>query len=169
MYTYIIQSYYIYIYIFIYNVRTSALPVSNHTRSYGRCFSRGSSADPSFTSLLVRLHYCKAQIKTHIHIYIYIYIYIYKINAESLQPHHKAMTADGQTVLDKSILQHSSFILYIYITLYIYIYIHIYADVLAASKVYRNMRLPDLGELLEVAADKVSFGRNDFDKFDLFG
>jgi len=41
--------------------------------------------------------------------------------------------ADGQTVLERAVLQH---------------------NVLAASRVYKNMRLPDLGSLLEVPADK---------------
>merc|ERR1712072_580020 len=52
---------------------------------------------------------------------------------ESLQPHQKAMLADGQTVLEKAVLQH---------------------NVLAASRVYKNMRLPDLGNLLEVTGDR---------------
>eukprot|EP00928_Gymnodinium_smaydae_P083152 TRINITY_DN66409_c0_g1_i1.p1 TRINITY_DN66409_c0_g1~~TRINITY_DN66409_c0_g1_i1.p1 ORF type:complete len:446 (+),score=101.29 TRINITY_DN66409_c0_g1_i1:137-1339(+) len=51
---------------------------------------------------------------------------------ESLQPHQKATMADGQTVLERAVLQH---------------------NVLAASRVYKNMRLPDLGTLLEVPAD----------------
>merc|ERR1719343_911343 len=49
--------------------------------------------------------------------------------AESLLPHQKALLADGQTVLEKAVLQH---------------------NVLAASRVYKNMRLPDLGLLLDV-------------------
>lgn len=52
---------------------------------------------------------------------------------ESLLPHQKATMADGQTVLERAVLQH---------------------NVLAASRVYKNMRLPDLGSLLEVPADK---------------
>lgn len=51
---------------------------------------------------------------------------------ESLLPHQKASLADGQTVLQKAILQH---------------------NVLAASRVYKNMRLPDLGSLLEVTPE----------------
>jgi len=52
---------------------------------------------------------------------------------ESLLPHQKATLADGQTVLEKAVLQH---------------------NVLAASRVYKNMRLPDLGLLLEVPPDR---------------
>merc|ERR1712032_1451081 len=52
---------------------------------------------------------------------------------ESLLPHQKATMPDGQTVLEKAVLQH---------------------NVLAASRVYKNMRLPDLGLLLEVTADR---------------
>lgn len=51
----------------------------------------------------------------------------------SLLPHQKAVMADGQTVLERALLEH---------------------NVLAASKVYKNMRLPDLGLLLEVTAQK---------------
>merc|ERR1712050_167970 len=53
--------------------------------------------------------------------------------SESLLPHQKAMMPDGQTVLDRAVLQH---------------------NVLAASRVYKNMRLPDLGLLLEVSGDR---------------
>jgi len=53
--------------------------------------------------------------------------------AESLLPHQQAVLADGQTVLARAVLQH---------------------NVLAASKVYKNMRLPDLGNLLEVPPDR---------------
>merc|ERR1712151_1338935 len=52
---------------------------------------------------------------------------------QSLLPHQKALMADGQTVLERAVLQH---------------------NVLAASRVYKNMRLPDLGSLLEVTADR---------------
>jgi COP9 signalosome complex subunit 4 len=52
---------------------------------------------------------------------------------QSLMPHQKATLADGQTVLEKAVLQH---------------------NVLAASRVYKNMRLPDLGQLLEVPPDR---------------
>merc|ERR1712176_550332 len=52
---------------------------------------------------------------------------------ESLLPHQKATLSDGQTVLEKAVLQH---------------------NVLAASRVYKNMRLPDLGLLLEVTPDR---------------
>jgi len=49
--------------------------------------------------------------------------------SESLLPHQKATGTDGSTVLDRAVLQH---------------------NVLAASRVYKNMRLPELGSLLEV-------------------
>lgn len=52
---------------------------------------------------------------------------------ESLLPHQKAMMADGQTVLERAVLQH---------------------NVLAASRVYKNMRLNDLGILLDVPPDR---------------
>eukprot|EP00929_Paragymnodinium_shiwhaense_P014060 TRINITY_DN121939_c0_g1_i1.p1 TRINITY_DN121939_c0_g1~~TRINITY_DN121939_c0_g1_i1.p1 ORF type:complete len:398 (+),score=130.36 TRINITY_DN121939_c0_g1_i1:109-1302(+) len=52
---------------------------------------------------------------------------------ETLLPHQKATVADGQTVLERAVLQH---------------------NVLAASRVYKNMRLPDLGLLLEVPPEK---------------
>jgi len=52
---------------------------------------------------------------------------------EGLLPHQKANLADGATVLERAVLQH---------------------NVLAASRVYKNMRLPDLGLLLEVPPDK---------------
>merc|ERR1712151_1127849 len=51
----------------------------------------------------------------------------------SLQPHQKAKMADGQTVLERAVLQH---------------------NVLAASRVYKNMRLPDFGLLLEVTPER---------------
>ncbi|CAE8619892.1 unnamed protein product [Polarella glacialis] len=60
--------------------------------------------------------------------------------AESLLPHQKAIMPDGQTVLERAVLQH---------------------NVLAASRVYKNMRLPDLGNLLEASpwsrADRAGF------------
>merc|ERR1712151_1333983 len=52
---------------------------------------------------------------------------------QSLAPHQKALLADGQTVLERAVLQH---------------------NVLAASRVYKNMRLPDLGQLLEVPPER---------------
>eukprot|EP00405_Crypthecodinium_cohnii_P046271 CAMPEP_0206578510 /NCGR_PEP_ID=MMETSP0325_2-20121206/32005_1 /ASSEMBLY_ACC=CAM_ASM_000347 /TAXON_ID=2866 /ORGANISM="Crypthecodinium cohnii, Strain Seligo" /LENGTH=398 /DNA_ID=CAMNT_0054084161 /DNA_START=108 /DNA_END=1300 /DNA_ORIENTATION=+ len=52
---------------------------------------------------------------------------------ESLLPHQKASLPDGQTVLERAVLQH---------------------NVLAASRVYKNMKLPDLGLLLGVPADR---------------
>merc|ERR550525_2098626 len=48
-------------------------------------------------------------------------------------PHQKVPLPDGQTVLERAILQH---------------------NVLAASRVYKNMRLPDLGLLLEVTPER---------------
>lgn len=52
---------------------------------------------------------------------------------ESLLPHQKASGPDGATVLERAVLQH---------------------NVLAASRVYKNMRLPELGRLLEVSPDR---------------
>lgn len=52
---------------------------------------------------------------------------------QSLVPHQKALLADGQTVLERAVLQH---------------------NVLAASRVYKNIRLIDLGQLLEVPPDR---------------
>lgn len=52
---------------------------------------------------------------------------------ESLLPHQKATMADGQTVLERAVLQH---------------------NVLAASRVYKNMRLLELGLLLEVSGER---------------
>jgi len=52
---------------------------------------------------------------------------------ESLLPHQQATFTDGQTVLERAVLQH---------------------NVLAASRVYKNMRLPDLGWLLDVPAER---------------
>eukprot|EP00913_Durusdinium_trenchii_P016651 g15651.t1 len=51
---------------------------------------------------------------------------------DSLLPHQKATGPDGSTVLERAVLQH---------------------NVLAASRVYKNMRLPQLGHLLEVAPE----------------
>jgi len=52
---------------------------------------------------------------------------------ETLMPHQKATLGDGQTVLERAMLQH---------------------NVLAASRVYKNMRLPDLASLIEVAPER---------------
>jgi len=52
---------------------------------------------------------------------------------ETLLSHQKAIYSDGQTVLERAILQH---------------------NVLAASRVYKNMVLPDLGNLLSVTAER---------------
>lgn len=52
---------------------------------------------------------------------------------QALLPHQKATMADGQTVLERAVLQH---------------------NVLAASRVYKNMRLKELGSLLAVPADR---------------
>mmetsp|Transcript_42986 Transcript_42986/g.98754 ORF Transcript_42986/g.98754 Transcript_42986/m.98754 type:complete len:387 (+) Transcript_42986:126-1286(+) len=57
---------------------------------------------------------------------------------ESLLPHQRALTRDGETVLERAVLQH---------------------NLLAASRLYTNMRLKDLGLLLEVTpqrAEKVA-------------
>ncbi|KAF2662878.1 hypothetical protein K491DRAFT_700041 [Lophiostoma macrostomum CBS 122681] len=51
----------------------------------------------------------------------------------ALQPHHLAKTADGSTVLDKAILEH---------------------NLLGASKLYNNIGIDQLGELLGIDADK---------------
>lgn len=56
-----------------------------------------------------------------------------KMFEQSLQQHQKATLADGQSVLDRAVLQH---------------------NVLAASRVYKNMRLPELGSLLEVTPER---------------
>lgn len=58
-----------------------------------------------------------------------------EVNAfeQTLSPHQKATLADGQTVLERAVLQH---------------------NVIAASRVYKNMRLPDLGQLLEVPPER---------------
>ncbi|MBE7179830.1 MAG: PCI domain-containing protein, partial [Terriglobus roseus] len=53
--------------------------------------------------------------------------------AARLADHHLARTADGSTVLDKAVLEH---------------------NLLAASRLYANMQLDALGELLGVDADK---------------
>jgi len=52
---------------------------------------------------------------------------------QSLEPHQKAIMADGQTVLERAVLQH---------------------NVLAASRLYKNMRMPDLALLLEVTPER---------------
>eukprot|EP00435_Cladocopium_sp_Y103_P020650 s1796_g5.t1 len=51
---------------------------------------------------------------------------------DGLLPHQKATGPDGSTVLERAVLQH---------------------NVLAASRVYKNMRLPQLGHLLEVSPE----------------
>jgi COP9 signalosome complex subunit 4 len=56
-----------------------------------------------------------------------------KAFADKLQPHHLAKTADGSTVLDKAILEH---------------------NLLGASKLYNNIGIDQLGELLGTDADK---------------
>lgn len=56
-----------------------------------------------------------------------------KAFAERLQPHHLAKTADGSTVLDKAVLEH---------------------NLLGASKLYNNIGIDQLGELLGVDADR---------------
>merc|ERR1712232_1516664 len=53
--------------------------------------------------------------------------------AQSLEDHQQTTGADGQTVLERAVLQH---------------------NVLAASRVYKNMRLPELGNLLEEPAER---------------
>lgn len=56
-----------------------------------------------------------------------------KAFGEKLQPHHLARTADGSTVLDKAVLEH---------------------NLLGASKLYNNIGIDQLGELLGIDADK---------------
>ncbi|KAF2707490.1 hypothetical protein K504DRAFT_409788 [Pleomassaria siparia CBS 279.74] len=56
-----------------------------------------------------------------------------KAFAEKLQPHHLARTADGSTVLDKAVLEH---------------------NLLGSSKLYNNIGIDQLGELLGIDADK---------------
>ena len=50
-----------------------------------------------------------------------------------LQPHQKALTSDGSSILDHSVVQH---------------------NLLAASKLYNNITLQGLGELLEIPPEK---------------
>ncbi|KAF2270659.1 COP9 signalosome-like protein complex subunit 4 [Lojkania enalia] len=56
-----------------------------------------------------------------------------KAFSAQLQPHHLAKTADGSTVLDKAVLEH---------------------NLLGASKLYNNIGIDQLGELLGTDADK---------------
>ncbi|KAF2186838.1 COP9 signalosome-like protein complex subunit 4 [Zopfia rhizophila CBS 207.26] len=56
-----------------------------------------------------------------------------KAFAAKLSPHHLAKTADGSTVLDKAVLEH---------------------NLLGASKLYNNIGIDQLGELLGIDADK---------------
>merc|ERR1712002_559220 len=51
----------------------------------------------------------------------------------SLQAHHKALTADGSTILEHAVIEH---------------------NLLAASKLYNNITFGGLGALLEIPADK---------------
>jgi COP9 signalosome complex subunit 4 len=50
-----------------------------------------------------------------------------------LQPHQKAMTADGSTILERAVVEH---------------------NLLAASKLYNNILFSELGALLEIPQDK---------------
>merc|ERR1712240_673534 len=50
-----------------------------------------------------------------------------------LQPHQKAITSDGSTILDHAVVEH---------------------NLLAASKLYNNITLEGLGLLLEIPAEK---------------
>ncbi|KAF2468125.1 COP9 signalosome-like protein complex subunit 4 [Lindgomyces ingoldianus] len=56
-----------------------------------------------------------------------------KAFSEKLQPHHLAKMSDGSTVLDKAVLEH---------------------NLLGASKLYNNIGIDQLGELLGVDADR---------------
>ena len=51
-----------------------------------------------------------------------------------LQPHQKAMTADGSTILDRAAIEH---------------------NLLSASKLYNNISFGELGSLLEIPPTKV--------------
>ncbi len=52
-----------------------------------------------------------------------------------LLPHQKATTADGSTLIDRAVIEH---------------------NLLAASKLYNNIRFNELGALFEIPADKVT-------------
>ncbi|KAK2152137.1 hypothetical protein LSH36_339g07021 [Paralvinella palmiformis] len=53
--------------------------------------------------------------------------------AELLQPHQKAVTADGSTILDRAVVEH---------------------NLLSASKLYNNISFDELGSLLEIPPTK---------------
>jgi COP9 signalosome complex subunit 4 len=52
---------------------------------------------------------------------------------EMLQPHQKAVTADGSTILERAVVEH---------------------NLLAASKLYNNIHFSGLGALLEIPQEK---------------
>ena len=52
-----------------------------------------------------------------------------------LLPHQKATMADGSSLIDRAVIEH---------------------NLLAASKLYNNIRFNELGALFEIPADKVS-------------
>ncbi|KAL4239497.1 COP9 signalosome complex subunit 4 [Mactra antiquata] len=53
--------------------------------------------------------------------------------AALLQPHQKAVTSDGSTILDRAVIEH---------------------NLLSASKLYNNISFPELGALLEISPTK---------------
>ena len=53
-----------------------------------------------------------------------------------LQPHQKALTSDGSTILDHAVIEH---------------------NLLAASKLYNNITFAGLGALLEIPGKKCQF------------
>lgn len=53
----------------------------------------------------------------------------------TLLPHQKATTADGSTLIDRAVIEH---------------------NLLAASKLYNNIKFNELGNLFEIPADKVN-------------
>ena len=55
-----------------------------------------------------------------------------------LQPHQKAVTADGTSILDRAVVEH---------------------NILSASKLYNNITFDELGQLLDVPAAKVRMDR----------
>lgn len=59
-----------------------------------------------------------------------------------LLPHQKGTTADGSTLIDRAIIEH---------------------NLLAASKLYNNIKFNELGSLFEIPSDKVkSFIKNPY-------
>jgi COP9 signalosome complex subunit 4 len=61
--------------------------------------------------------------------------------AAMLQPHQKAVTADGTSILDRAVVEH---------------------NILSASKLYNNITFDELGQLLDVPAAKVKMHKQWF-------